>query len=441
MPWPHPLLACRSRLLVTPKASAMLSAIYSATSTRPSVEPTSATQLLQMGTAWSPSSRQSKPVHRPEGRSALTSVPVDKPLAQRAGSDTDKANSIELRGVEKRYGDSVALHPIDLDIRDGEFFCLLGPSGCGKTTTLNIIGGFVEPSGGVVRIAGTDVTKLPPNRRPVNTVFQSYALFPHLNVIENVCFGLRMARVPKNEQRRRAAETLDLVGLEAFAERPVAQLSGGQAQRVAIARALVNKPSVLLLDEPLGALDLKLRKRLQTELALIQRQVGTTFVFVTHDQEEAMALADRILILNEGRIEQLGTPEELYEHPTEEFVAGFIGISNILRGKKDGDIFVLENGARVPLSAQAPDAVSSVVIRPEALRIGQDGFCGAQVLSREYLGPITRMVMQLENSDEQVVSSLNDHDMHDLSEIGLEPGQSVKLSWKDNAAHPLVEAN
>ena len=233
----------------------------------------------------------------------MTSVPVDKPLAQRAGSDTDKANSIELRGVEKRYGDSVALHPIDLDIRDGEFFCLLGPSGCGKTTTLNIIGGFVEPSGGVVRIAGTDVTKLPPNRRPVNTVFQSYALFPHLNVIENVSFGLRMARVPKDEQRTRAREALDLVGLGTFAERPVSQLSGGQAQRVAIARALVNKPSVLLLDEPLGALDLKLRKRLQTELALIQRRVGTTFVFVTHDQEEAMALAERILILNEGRIE------------------------------------------------------------------------------------------------------------------------------------------
>ncbi len=200
-----------------------------------------------------------------------------------------------------------------------------------------------------------------------------------------------------------------------FAERPVGKLSGGQAQRVAIARALVNKPSVLLLDEPLGALDLKLRKRLQTELALIQRRVGTTFVFVTHDQEEAMALADRILILNEGRIEQLGTPEEIYRQPASLFAADFIGESNILRGKKDGDIFVLENGARVPLSAQAPDAVTSVVIRPEALRIGQDGFLGAQVLSREYLGSITRMVMQLENSETQVVSSLNDHDMHDLS--------------------------
>ena len=371
----------------------------------------------------------------------MTSIPVDKLPAHPAGSATDKSNSIELRGIEKRYGDAVALHPIDLDIRDGEFFCLLGPSGCGKTTTLNMIGGFVEPSGGVVRIAGTDVTKLPPNRRPVNTVFQSYALFPHLNVIENVCFGLRMARVPKDEQRTRARETLDLVGLGSFAERPVGALSGGQAQRVAIARALVNKPSVLLLDEPLGALDLKLRKRLQTELALIQRHVGTTFVFVTHDQEEAMALADRILILNEGRIEQLGTPEEIYRQPASLFAADFIGESNILRGKKDGDFFVLENGARVPLSAQAPDAVTSVVIRPEALRIGKDGFFGAQVLSREYLGSITRVVMQLENSETQAVSSLNDHDMHDLSGIGLEPGQHVKLSWSEKAAHPLVEAH
>jgi len=371
----------------------------------------------------------------------LTSIPAQKVPAHRAESATEEANSIELRGIEKRYGDAVALYPIDLDIRDGEFFCLLGPSGCGKTTTLNMIGGFVEPSGGVVRIAGADVTKLPPNKRPVNTVFQSYALFPHLNVIENVSFGLRMARVGKDEQRTRAKEALDLVGLGTFAERPVAQLSGGQAQRVAIARALVNKPSVLLLDEPLGALDLKLRKRLQTELALIQRRVGTTFVFVTHDQEEAMALADRILILNEGRIEQLGTPEEIYRKPATLFAADFIGESNILRGKKDGGVFVLESGAKVPVSAQAPDAVASIVVRPEALRIGQDGFLGGQVLSREYLGSITRVVMQLENSETQVVSSLNDHDMHDLFGVGLEPGEHVKLSWKETAAHPLVEAH
>ena len=271
----------------------------------------------------------------------MTSFPVEELLSTpAAAAETSKrGNAIELRGVTKSFADMVALHPLDLDIRDGEFFCLLGPSGCGKTTTLNIIGGFTAPSSGVVRIAGEDMTKRPPNRRPVNTVFQSYALFPHLNVVENVSFGMRMARVPKSEQRTRASEALDLVGLGTFAQRPVSQLSGGQAQRVAIARALVNKPSVLLLDEPLGALDLKLRKRLQTELSLIQRHVGTTFVFVTHDQEEAMALADRIVILNEGRIEQIGTPEEIYRRPASLFAADFIGESNILHGKKDGERF------------------------------------------------------------------------------------------------------
>ena len=380
-------------------------------------------------------------MHGPEGRSALTSLPIEELLAKPAADTTERANAIELRGVGKAYGDGVALHPVDLDIRDGEFFCLLGPSGCGKTTTLNIIGGFVQPTSGVVMIGGQDMTKRPPNRRPVNTVFQSYALFPHLNVLENVSFGLRMARVPKREQRDRAQDSLDLVGLGTFAERPVSQLSGGQAQRVAIARALVNKPSVLLLDEPLGALDLKLRKRLQTELSLIQRHVGTTFVFVTHDQEEAMALADRIVILNEGRIEQIGTPEQIYRRPASLFAADFIGESNILHGKKDGDTFVLNTGAKVPISAQAPGEVTSLVIRPEALRIGKDGFIGAQVLSRGYLGSTTRMVLQLENSEVQVVSSLNDSDMHNLAEIGLETGEFVKLSWSKEAAHPLVEVH
>ncbi|BDX32871.1 ABC transporter ATP-binding protein [Mycobacterium antarcticum] len=365
---------------------------------------------------------------------------MDVPLKTTFGGD-DRGNSIELRGVEKRYGPSVALQPIDLDILDGEFFCLLGPSGCGKTTTLNIIGGFLEPTAGTVRIAGVDVTKIPPNRRPVNTVFQSYALFPHLDVVDNVSFGLRMARVEKRERYKRASEALELVGLGAFSKRQVGELSGGQAQRVAIARALVNKPKVLLLDEPLGALDLKLRKRLQTELALIQRHVGTTFVFVTHDQEEAMTLADRILILNEGRIEQVGTPEEIYRRPASLFAADFIGESNILRGTRDGDTFVLENAARVPISTRAPGDVSSLLIRPEAMRIGRDGFIDAQVLSRGYLGSTTRIVLQLENSEIQVVSSLNDGDLHDLAEIGLETGDFVKLSWPTEAAHPMVETH
>jgi ABC-type Fe3+/spermidine/putrescine transport system ATPase subunit len=249
-----------------------------------------------------------------------------------------------------------------------------------------------------------------------------------------------MARVGKSERQTRAQEALDLVGLGTFSTRAVSALSGGQAQRVAIARALVNKPSVLLLDEPLGALDLKLRKRLQTELALIQRQVGTTFVFVTHDQEEAMALADRIAILNEGRIEQIGTPEQIYRHPASLFAADFIGESNILHGTSDGTSFVLESGARLPISAQTPDGVTSLVVRPEALRIGHEGFLGAEILSRAYLGSITQVVMKLEKCETRVVSWLNDHDMHGLSEVTLDPGHLVRLSWSERAAHPLVAA-
>ena len=349
-------------------------------------------------------------------------------------------NSIELRGIRKSYGDEVALHELDLDIVDGEFFCLLGPSGCGKTTTLNIIGGFVGATAGVVSVAGVNVTKLPPNRRPINTVFQSYALFPHLNVIENVAFGLRMAKVSKPERLKRAQEALDLVGLGTFSDRAVTKLSGGQAQRVAVARALVNKPRVLLLDEPLGALDLKLRKRLQTELSIIQRQVGTTFVFVTHDQEEAMGLADRIAILNGGRIEQIGTPEEIYRRPCSRYVAEFIGESNILEGRKEGDVFRLENGAPVPISADAPENTTSLVIRPESLRIAANGFIGAEIVSRAYLGSTTRIVMRLSGSEQLVVTSLSDHALEDLDGTGLEIGQMVTLAWSTKAAHPLVEA-
>jgi spermidine/putrescine transport system ATP-binding protein len=352
---------------------------------------------------------------------------------------SEQRNAIELRGIRKTYGSDTALATMDLDIRDGEFFCLLGPSGCGKTTTLNIIGGFVEPSSGIVRIGAADVTKLPPNRRPVNTVFQSYALFPHLTVIDNVAFGLRMARIPKTERRAQAQAALDLVGLTTFSERAVSQLSGGQAQRVAIARALVNKPKVLLLDEPLGALDLKLRKRLQTELSIIQRQVGTTFVFVTHDQEEAMALADRIAIMNDGRIEQIGTPEEIYRHPISRFAADFIGESNILHGHRLGDAFILENNTPVPLPHNAPGSVTSLVVRPEALRVDPSGFLAATVLSHAYLGSTSRLVMELENTDMRVTSTLNDHDLSALNGGPLEPGQRVRLSWSQHAAHPLAE--
>lgn len=348
-------------------------------------------------------------------------------------------SAIELRGIVKTYGDQVALHELDLDIRDGEFFCLLGPSGCGKTTTLNIIGGFVGTSGGTVRIAGEDVTKKSPNHRPVNTVFQSYGLFPHLTVIDNVAFGLRMGRVPKIERTKRAQEALDLVGLGNFSARPVWNLSGGQAQRVAVARALVNKPKVLLLDEPLGALDLKLRKRLQTELLIIQRQVGTTFVFVTHDQEEAMGLADRIAILNEGRIEQMGTPEEIYRRPRTRFVAEFIGESNILNGRKIGSMFELENGTRIPIDAMASSETTALVVRPESLRIDADGFLDAEIISRAYLGPVTRVVLKLADSEQHVVSIISDHALQLLDESTLEIGRRTRVSWSVTAAHPIAE--
>src|SRR4051812_33721111 len=238
--------------------------------------------------------------------------------------------SVRLAGVTKRFGDLTAVRHLDLEIERGEFFTLLGPSGCGKTTTLRMIAGFEEPSEGRVLLDGAEVTGLPAFKRPTNTVFQSYALFPHLSVEDNVAFGLRRQGVAKDEIRGRVATELERVGLAAEAKRKPAQLSGGQQQRVALARALVNRPAVLLLDEPLGALDLKLRKQLQVELKGIQRDVGITFVYVTHDQEEALTMSDRIAVMNRGVIEQVDGPETVYEHPMTEFVAGFIGVSNLM---------------------------------------------------------------------------------------------------------------
>src|SRR5690349_21656376 len=243
---------------------------------------------------------------------------------------TDRTPSVELRSVTKRFDDLVAVDDLSLDLAAGEFFTLLGPSGCGKTTTLRMIAGFERPSEGEIRIEGVDVAGAPPHRRPTNTVFQSYALFPHLSVEDNVAFGLRRKRIARDEIAGRVAAELERVGLSAEAKRRPAQLSGGMQQRVALARALVNLPKVLLLDEPLGALDLKLRKGLQVELKRIQREVGITFVYVTHDQEEALTMSDRIAVMSRGRVEQVGTPEEVYERPATTFVAGFIGVSNLM---------------------------------------------------------------------------------------------------------------
>ena len=241
--------------------------------------------------------------------------------------------SVRLDRVTKRFGDFTAVREMELDIPRGEFFTMLGPSGCGKTTTLRMVAGFEDPSEGRVLLSGEDVTSLPAFKRPTNTVFQSYALFPHRSVEQNVAFGLQRQKVDKSEIRRRVGEELERVGLASEAKRKPAQLSGGQQQRVALARALVNRPEVLLLDEPLGALDLKLRKQLQVELKRIQRDVGITFVYVTHDQEEALTMSDRIAVMNKGVVEQVADPESVYERPGTTFVAGFIGVSNLMPGE------------------------------------------------------------------------------------------------------------
>jgi spermidine/putrescine transport system ATP-binding protein len=289
----------------------------------------------------------------------------------------DAPPDIRLDQVTKIFGETVAVDGISLDIAHGEFFSLLGPSGCGKTTTLSMIGGFEDPTAGRILLDGDDVTRVPPYRRNVNTVFQSYALFPHLSVFDNVAFGLRRRRLRKPEIRRRVGEMLELVALTGLDSRKPAQLSGGQQQRIALARALVNEPRVLLLDEPLGALDLKLRKQMQLELKRIQNEVGITFLYVTHDQEEAMVMSNRLAVMNSGRVEQVATPEEAYDRPATEFVAGFLGASNLLPGRaaeqKDGIVRVdLERGGSVLAATREPIENASAVqvgVRPEKLRV------------------------------------------------------------------------
>ena len=284
---------------------------------------------------------------------------------------------VRLVDVVKKFGDAVAVDHINLEVRDGEFFSLLGPSGCGKTTTLRMIGGFEQPTSGLIELQGQDVTWLPPFKRNVNTVFQNYALFPHLTIFENVAFGLRRERVKDAEVKSRVTDMLKLVELPGFESRKPTQISGGQAQRVALARALINRPAVLLLDEPLGALDLKLRKQMQVELKRIQQEVGITFIYVTHDQEEAMTMSDRIAVMNRGRYEQLGDPEGLYERPTTRFVAGFLGVSNLLPATIAGDGRRLRHRpARRRRPRSASRAASStatttieVGVRPEKIRM------------------------------------------------------------------------
>ena len=331
----------------------------------------------------------------------------------------DDVPDIRLRGLVKRYGGQVAVDGVDLDVRRGEFFTLLGPSGSGKTTTLRMIAGFERPDEGTVELGGEEVSGRPPFERDVNTVFQDYALFPHLSVADNIAYGLRIRKVPKPERRTRVDEALEMVRLPKLGARKPSQLSGGQRQRVALARAIVNRPRVLLLDEPLGALDLKLRQEMQVELKRIQQEVGITFVYVTHDQEEALTMSDRLAVFNEGRIEQVGGPAEVYEHPASEFIAGFVGVSN-----------VLERGGR------------RFTIRPEKVRIldaggSPNGLHTEPGVVRDvaYAGMVTRYLVDLEGGGELHVVKQN---LEETSAQALEQrGRRVTVGWSDGQTYTI----
>ena len=346
----------------------------------------------------------------------------DVAVADRGVVSGDPSVAVSLEGVVKRFGDVVAVDGVDLEVRQGEFFSMLGPSGSGKTTCLRMIAGFERPTAGRVLLGGIDVADLPPYERDVNTVFQDYALFPHMTVLDNVAYGLMVRKVSRAERLTRANEALEMVRLSGFGDRKPGQLSGGQRQRVALARALIMRPSVLLLDEPLGALDLKLRQAMQVELKDIQQAVGLTFIYVTHDQEEALTMSDRLAVFNHGRIEQVGTPADVYERPSTGFVAGFVGVSNLI----EGDAAVAIVGS--------PAAVS---IRPEKIHLALDvdsavaeGECTATgVVSKVvYLGAVTRYVVRLDEGGELVVMQQN---LRTSSMEALQvQGRRVRLTWQ-----------
>jgi spermidine/putrescine transport system ATP-binding protein len=345
--------------------------------------------------------------------------------------------------VTKTFGETLAVDDLSLDIAEGEFFSMLGPSGCGKTTTLRMIGGFEEPSRGTVYLGGRDVTDQPPYKRDVNTVFQSYALFPHLNVFENVAFGLRRRKVAKGEVTARVDDALRLVEMTGFETRKPGQMSGGQQQRVALARALVNHPKVLLLDEPLGALDLKLRKQMQLELKRIQQEVGITFIYVTHDQEEAMTMSNRLAVMRAGRAEQVGPPEEVYENPQTQFVAAFLGASNLL----EGDLKQQANGTSTVLLAggdfvhlpneRAPFGIGESVlvgVRPEKITIRSDGGGPTESGWNSVTG-LLRMATYIGVSHQYKVEGPGGHELtvwvqNLATEPAPAPGERVRLSWR-----------
>jgi putative spermidine/putrescine transport system ATP-binding protein len=326
---------------------------------------------------------------------------------------------IEIRNLAKAFGTVKAVDGVDLDINSGEFITLLGPSGSGKTTVLRMIAGFEDPDSGTIKLSGQDITHLPPYDRDVNTVFQDYALFPHMDVVSNIEYGMRVKKVPKEERREKALKALEQVRLSGYENRKPSQLSGGQRQRVALARALVNRPSVLLLDEPLGALDLKLRQQMQIELKELQREVGITFIFVTHDQEEALTMSDRIAVFDKGRIQQLDKPAAIYEKPKNEFVAGFVGVSNLISGA----------AAEKLLGKKG-----TFTVRPEKIRIEGKGAAGV-IREVEYLGPATRFVVELDAGVRLVVLQQNSE--QSAVEVESLRGQKTALSWDKESEYQV----
>jgi spermidine/putrescine transport system ATP-binding protein len=352
-----------------------------------------------------------------------------------ARTETGEATAppdVRLDTVTKRFDDVVAVDRLTLEVPRGSFFALLGPSGCGKTTTLRMIGGFEEPTEGVIYLGERDVTGLPSYRRDVNTVFQSYALFPHLSIFENVAFGLRRRGIKGNDLRGQVTKILELVQLSGFERRKPRQLSGGQQQRVALARALVNSPRVLLLDEPLGALDLKLRKEMQLFIKALQHDLGITFIHVTHDQEEAMTMADSIAVMNAGHIEQLGSPDDLYEHPATPFVARFLGVSNLLEGDAQGDGVVrLKDGTAVHAPAAGDRrGLVAVGIRPEKIRLGagEENSLAGEIRERAYIGVSTQYIVDTPHGAITVYVQNTDP-----SAGAIQPGKQVTISWSPEA--------
>jgi spermidine/putrescine transport system ATP-binding protein len=357
---------------------------------------------------------------------------------------TTPGPSAQLVGVTKRFGDATAVDRLNLEIQQGEFLSILGPSGCGKTTTLRMLAGFAIPDEGEIFLDGQSVTTVPPYRRDVNTVFQSYALFGHLTVADNVGFGLRRKRVPKREIARRVAEMLELVKLGDRRQAKPSELSGGQQQRVALARALVNMPSILLLDEPLGALDLKLRREMQIELKRIQREVGVTFVFVTHDQEEALTMSDRVAVMDEGVLQQVGRPAEIYDRPVNAFVAGFIGTSNLLSGVMTGETLVLDGDAvQVPVGARrngfGDDDRVTLSIRPERVVVAREldgsfvSFQG-EISDVIFLGSTTHLAVTMRGNRPLVAVRTHAVDEH------LSRGDRIRVGWKPEDAVLLSDA-